>query len=440
MPKIPSKTLALLEKVARVCLKVRRTKPEVARKLAKAVHLALVMYETSAERVRPAHYVSATVRFRGMWRNWCDAGLQHLPDAALVRFCGFPMKVLLSMERAMRDDPSLAALRRESRYWKVVDPRNRPACDVLDLIVLVLRQLATVGYQHQLVTDMGVPMSSISRYLAKGKKAMLKMLKGHASARVGMFEDAALGYAAHKALEEQHGECPMVGITFAFAIDGTVSAMHAPDNEEDKALYFSVSKRIHGVNTVLLVSPLGTVHAYRVCLPGNVPDTTAAEPIFSWLFDPAVNPELFGALVDYGFAKYCHAMANLAPVARPFCPTKDPAILNRVIAGLVAEMSRWVCSCRQFNEWLNGSAKRGFPRWLMKHHVYQIRELEKDMELYVLLYNFRVRECEWSQTRTVYLDHMKACFDEQGMTYNERDGSYTPKEDYAGPPEDDDDD
>ena len=117
-----------------------------------------------------------------------------------------------------------------------------------------------------------------------------------------------------------------------------------------------------GVNFVLFVSPLGTIHAYRVCLPGNVPDTTAAEPIFSWLLDRDVNPHLFGALTDYGFSKYCHAVPGLAPIARPFCPTKGSPIVDTVVAGVVAERSRWICSCRQYSEWVNGSAKRGFPR------------------------------------------------------------------------------
>lgn len=429
-----------MEKACRTAAKVRRSKPELARKLARAVQLAVLLYMCEGERERPAHYISATVRFRGIWRQWRDAGLQHLPDAALIRFCGFPLNVLLLMEHALSMDPAMAALRRGSKYWKREDPRDRPTCDVLDVLVLVLRQLATIGYQHQLVTDMGVPMSSMSRYLRKGKAALRRVLKGHISSRVGMIEDHAVGVAAHAALEEQHGPCPMTGITFAFAIDGTVSALHEPGDDEDKVRFWSVSKKIHGVNSVLLVSPLGTIHAYRVCLPGNVPDTTAAEPIFSWLLDRDVNPHLFGALTDYGFSKYCHAVPGLAPIARPFCPTKDSPIVDTVVAGVVAEMSRWICSCRQYSEWVNGSAKRGFPRWQMKHHSHEVPQLEADMELYLLLYNFRVRECKWSQTRTVYLQHMQACFDEQGMVYNEKDGSYTPKLGYAPPPPDSDSD
>ena len=434
MTKIPARLLALVEKATRVALKVRKSKPQHARKLARVINAALLSF-LGAERERPGYYLSAVVRFRGIWRDWRDAGLEHLPDAALIKFCGFPLKVLAIMEEELLRNPALRALDRTSKYFKRKDARNCPICDVLDLLVLGLRQMCTIGFQHQLCTDMGIPMGSISKYLAKAKKALHQMLLAHNSARFGFFEHELMGVAAMAALEGQHGPCPMKGLIFSFAIDGTVSPVLEPGDDDLKVLYYSVSKKIHGVNTVLLVSPFGTVHAYRVCLPGNVPDTTASEPIFKWLFDPAVNPKLFGVLADWGFAKYCHNLHGIPPVARPFCPTKEAPITDEEVATMVAEFSRWVCSCRQYSEWVNGSAKRGFPRWTMKADVKYIHQLERDMELYLALYNFRVRECEWSQTRTVYLAHMQECFDQQGMVYNEVDGSFSPKEAYVGPPE-----
>ena len=434
MPPPPTRVLATLEKAVGVAFKLRKTKREVSRRLCKVVFAVLEHFRT-ARRKRAAHYISRSVRFYGIWRNWRDAGLQHIGDAALIQFCGFPLKVLLSMEQELLKDPALASLSRESKYWKRQDPRACPACDVLDILVLALRELATIGYQHQLCTDFGLTMSKCSPYLARGKTALLKMLKAHKSSRLGMVEDEALGSAAHAALEAQHGPCPIKGVIFLFAIDGTVSPLHEPADDDLKALYWSISKKIHGVNSILLVSTLGTIHAYRLGLPGCVPDTTAAEPIFSWLFDPEVNPHLFGTLADWGFAKYCHSDPTLPPVSRPFQPTKENPITDPEYAALVAAYSRWVCSCRQFSEWVNGSAKRGFPRWTMKADVRYIEKLKRDLELYVLLYNFRVRECEWSQTRTVYFDHMRACFDEQGMVYDEMDGTYTPKEPYVTDPD-----
>ena len=434
MGKVPARLLATLERAASVAFALRKKKRALSRRLSKVVHAVLESYRT-ARRERAGHYISASVRFRGMWRNWRDAGLQHLDDKALIQFCGFPQKVLLAMEAEMLKDPDLRALDRASKYWKRSDPSAVPICDVLDVLVLALRHLATIGYQHQLCTDMGIPMSKVSVYLARGKRALFKLLEAHKSARAGFFESPLLGRAAMAALEEQHGKCPMEGVSFPFAIDGTVTPVGEPSNDQDKLHFWSVSKKIYGINNVLLVSALGIVHAYRVCLPGCVPDTTAAEPIFTWLFDPQVNQELFGVLADYGFAKYCHSLPGIPPVVRPFQPTKEPPIVDPEVAAVVAEFSRWVCSCRQYSEWVNGSAKRGFPRWTMKADVRFIRDLERDMQLYLMLYNFRVRECEWSQTRTVYLEHMRACFEEQGMVYNEKEGCFEPKEPYVGPPE-----
>ena len=38
-------------------------------------------------------YLARDVRDRGIWRNWRSAGLQHLSDSAMIRFCGFPLSV-----------------------------------------------------------------------------------------------------------------------------------------------------------------------------------------------------------------------------------------------------------------------------------------------------------------------------------------------------------
>ena len=76
--------LALLEKPTRVALKLRKSKPQHARKLVRVIHAALQSYE-GPERARPGHYISAVVRFRGICLYWRDAGLEHLPDAALIK-------------------------------------------------------------------------------------------------------------------------------------------------------------------------------------------------------------------------------------------------------------------------------------------------------------------------------------------------------------------
>lgn len=46
---------------------------------------------------------------------------------------------------------------------------------------------------------------------------------------------------------------------------------------------------------------------------------------------------------------------------------------------------------------------------------------------------FRVRSCEWSQTRTVYLEHAQAVFEEQGLVWDEKEGVFLAK-DRGDPP------
>jgi len=76
--------LALLEKPTRVALKVRKSKPQHARKLVWVFYAAMMPIEWP-ECVRPEHFISAVVRFRGICLYWRDAGLEHLPDAALIK-------------------------------------------------------------------------------------------------------------------------------------------------------------------------------------------------------------------------------------------------------------------------------------------------------------------------------------------------------------------
>ena len=418
MRKMPARLLAKLEHMLKKAEEIKDTNPVGCRKLVAFVVMTVRAHHRAPQPPRPATYVSANVRFRGIWRDWRDAGLQHLPDAALIRFCGFPKHIVSLMATELSKDPELASLVPSSKYWKRVDARARPSCDVLDVVVLVLRELATIGYQHQLSTDLGLHQGVLGKYLQRGKKGLLKLLRAHVAGEVGLIKDLATGQAAHQSLETQHGMCPRMGIIFVYAIDGTITPIFAPTDEDLRVLYYSGAKKVHGFNTLLLVSPLGTIHAYRVCLPGNVPDASASDPIFQMLFDPEHNPHKFGTLADYGFMVFCHSNPDLPPVVRPFMPTKDVAI-PAALQESVASMSRWVTTCRQFNEWVNGSAKRGFPRWQVRRDITHIESIKQDFELYLRLYNFRVRMCSWSETRSVFMPHIEACFAEQGLVWDE---------------------
>ena len=170
MPKVPARTMAKLEKYTRVYGRIKSTKPAKARAIKRLVLAVTLLYLCAEQPPRPAYYVSASVRNFGIWRDWRRAGLQLLEDRALIRFCGFPKAAVEFLAGKMAEDPEMATLLPGSKWWKHPDPACRPICDVLDVTVLVLRQIATIGYQHQLCSDMGVPQGSITKYLLRGKR------------------------------------------------------------------------------------------------------------------------------------------------------------------------------------------------------------------------------------------------------------------------------
>lgn len=171
----------------------------------------------------------------------------------MIRFYGFSLAHVVQMAEGISKDPEMASLNRDSRYWRRLDPSARPLCDALDVIVLVLREMATMGYQHQHSTDMGIPSGSLGKYLFRGKAALCKFIKGHLASRMG-FISKAHGDAAHHdyALEAQFGQCPRVGIKVPYAMDGTVLAMHKPKDEDLALRYYSGAKRMSGVNIIIL--------------------------------------------------------------------------------------------------------------------------------------------------------------------------------------------
>jgi len=150
---IPLKVLARLERAVRKYNATRLVMPEQAERLRKAIIVTVAMYAAKPARKRAATYLSRDVRFKGWWRNWREAGLQHLEDGAMIRWCGFSKDVVFELAEEVAKDPAVASLLPSSRYWKRADATMRPTCDVLDLVVLTLREIATIGYQHQLCTE-----------------------------------------------------------------------------------------------------------------------------------------------------------------------------------------------------------------------------------------------------------------------------------------------
>ncbi len=377
---------------------------------------------------RRAMYLAEEVRDRGIWRDWRRAGLKHLSDAAMIRFCGFPKAVCLDLARR------LEAVFPKLRFHTPAQPnpiwfrQNKPICDLLDIVVLKLREVATVGYQHQLMTDMGIPRTSLWKYLKMGTKGLSDVLvnqshpAAHPSAKVGLFETEAEARAAFHALESSYGKCPMMGLLLSYFFDGT-AARCSPPNDETRDQWWVGSKGFYGTNSTLLTSSFGLVHWYHAGLPGAVNDLRAGKDIFDMLQDLDYNPWRAGCIVDYGLHAVCTHAPGRTVITRPFCPGKDVPFPGnfpeaREWRHLVAKMSAWVCSCRQSNEWVNGDAKKGFPRWQMLVDARWAERLKTDLKLFLHLYNLRVRVCDWGQTREVFRDAINEHFRDMNLTYD----------------------
>ena len=137
--------------------------------------LTLLFYYRRSLRPRAVGYLARHVRFRGIWRNWRYAGLRHLDDRAMMRFCLFDRATIQKLHDGIAVDRTMKSHNPRSRYWKRLDPCRRPTCDVLDVVVLVLRELATTGYQHCLETDMGIPRGVLGRQSARTSSSARSM-------------------------------------------------------------------------------------------------------------------------------------------------------------------------------------------------------------------------------------------------------------------------
>ena len=72
----------------------------------------------------------------------------------------------------------------------------------------------------------------------------------------------------------------------------------------------------------------------------------------------------------------------------------------------------------------------------MKTNVRYIKQLEQDLAMYLQLYNFRVRFCEWGQVRTTYLASALETFAEQNLMWDEVEGTFHAwQHAYVGPPD-----
>lgn len=341
----------------------------------------------------------------------------------MIRFCGLPMRLCYDLARALI--PIFPRLRPHSAespnpIWLGANP---PVCDLLDIVVLKLREIATVGYQHQLESDMGVPRGSLWKYLKMGKYGLSCVFRSLDASRIGLHEHVEEARACMSALERQFGPCPLAGNVFAYFLDGTVQRIRRPPLGPERDSWWSGNKKCYACNTVLLVSPFGLIHWYNAGLPGCINDMRASIEIFDALQDPEYNPFKAGTIVDYGLAAVCAHSSQHAVVTRPFCPGKDKPPQGRspemkAWRILLAQYSAWITSARQSNEWVNGDNKKGFPRWQMLREARFAKRMRSDLVLYLHLFNYRVRSCDWSQTRTVFKDAINAYFRAEGLVHD----------------------
>jgi len=120
--KMPASLLTTVEKAVKTITLLRVTQPKRAETLRQAVAAVLADYMQPDTRVK-LRYLSRDVRFQGIWRGWREAGLEHLSDEALTRFCGFPKESRVWAGEAHGHGPQDG---RAVPRQQVVDP-HRPA-------------------------------------------------------------------------------------------------------------------------------------------------------------------------------------------------------------------------------------------------------------------------------------------------------------------------
>ena len=75
---------------------------------------------------------------------------------------------------------------------------------------------------------------------------------------------------------------------------------------------------------------------------------------------------------------------------------------------------------------------------VVRQDVRFIDRMSRDMDLFFRLYNFRVREMEWSTARVTYFEHAQALFAEQGFSYDDVEGVFDAVDLVLHPDDDDD--
>jgi hypothetical protein len=154
-------------------------------------------------------------------------------------------------------------------------------------------------------------------------------------------------------------------------------------------------------------------------------DTVAAEAIFANLNDDEFNPLRFATVADCGFPGWCTTIQDMidgdAPVLRPLAVVKD-AKYHKDGTTKLERQSAWLTTIRQANEWVNGTIKKAFPRITTSCSINDMQSYVLDIKLVIHLSNYRNRTMQWGQTRSVFMPHITAHFESQGLEYDEKTG------------------
>lgn len=220
-------------------------------------------------------------------------------DGAFMRFLGVPVWVFDDLAERMR-----LKLPRYDRALDSTRTGRRTGMDYIDLTAIALRrfQLPNASLQF-LELDFGKVDSTLHKYVDEAKRALVAVLREWPAARV-RYPTLAEAQAMYAGLTEQHGKPPVDMGLVCLAIDGTVTPVAVPKDDDVQRLFFGVKG--HTTNHILVFSLDGTIVDYSLGNPGSSHDARCAEPIFARHQSQKYNPHRFTMLADSGFMKFAN--------------------------------------------------------------------------------------------------------------------------------------
>lgn len=155
-------------------------------------------------------------------------------------------------------------------------------------------------------------------------------------------------------------------------------------------------------------STFGTICDGEWGNPATVNDSRAARQLMDRFWDPCINPALCGMLCDSAFKTYADQVTleeaqahRRAGVYRPMTAT-DVAHAPKELVRILLQMSAWVVTCRQADEWGNGAFWAAFPRVTVPLQFVLKARHQEDVMTCAWLFNLRVHWVGYNQLATTY--------------------------------------